>query len=147
VRLPVAALSQPIPGLLIMANLTEEQLAHLADLLARRDRELREDLLREADIKDSYIDVATNISDPGDASFADLSVDLENAAIGRDVAELRAIHAARGRMNNGTYGDCIECGTEIPYERLEVQPTADRCAPCQNMYEKTHADNPRGISM
>jgi len=130
-----------------MANLTEQQLAHLADLLAKRDQELREDLLREADIKDNYIDVATNISDPGDASFADLSVDLGNAAIGRDVTELRAIHAARGRMNNGTYGDCIECGTEIPYERLEVQPTAERCAPCQNMHEKTHADNPRGASM
>lgn len=130
-----------------MANLTDEQLAHLQDLLDRRDRELRADLLREADIKDTYIDVATPIPDPGDASFADLSVDLGNAAIARDMNELRAIQAARGRMNSGTYGDCTHCDTEIPYERLEVQPTAERCAPCQEMYEKTHADAPRGITM
>jgi RNA polymerase-binding transcription factor DksA len=130
-----------------MANLNKAQLAHLKDLLDRRAEELRDDLVRETDAKDSYIDVATRIQDPGDASFADLSVDLGNAAISRDVNELRAIYAARGRMNEGTYGDCIECQTEIPYERLEVQPTAERCAPCQEMYEKTHADTPRGASM
>lgn len=130
-----------------MANLTDEQLAHLKDQMDRRAKELRDDMRRETDIKDDYIDVATHISDPGDASFADLSVDLGNAAISRDVNELRAIEAARGRMNNGTYGDCINCGTEIPYERLEVQPTAERCAPCQEMYEKTHADMPRRVSM
>jgi len=130
-----------------MANLTDEQLAHLKQLLDERDRALRTDLKRETSEQDDFVDVATEAPDPGDASFASLSVDLGNAAVTRDMIELRAIEAARGRMNNGSYGECVDCMTEIPYERLEVQPTAERCAPCQEMYEKTHADALRGTTM
>ena len=130
-----------------MANLTEEQLAHLQQLLDEREKTLRVDLRREASEQDDFVDVATEAPDPGDASFASLSVDLGNAAVTRDMVELRAIEAARARMSNGTYGECIDCVTEIPYERLLVQPTAERCAPCQEMYEKTHADSLRGATM
>jgi DnaK suppressor protein len=130
-----------------MANLTEEQLAHLKHLLSEREKALRADLQREIGEKDDYVDVATEAPDPGDSSFANLSVDLGNAAVTRDVTELRKIEAARQRMENGTYGECVECETEIPYGRLEVQPTAERCAPCQEMYEKTHIDALRGATL
>jgi DnaK suppressor protein len=130
-----------------MANLTEEQLAHLKQLLTAREKALRADLHREVGEKDDYVDVATEAPDPGDSSFANLSVDLGNAAVTRDVTELRKIEAARQRMENGTYGECVDCETEIPYGRLEVQPTAERCAPCQEMYEKTHIDALRGATL
>lgn len=130
-----------------MANLSSEQLAYLKQLLDKRERELRVDLHREVSEKDEYQDVATETPDPGDSSFADLSVDLGNAAVTRDLTELRAIEAARIRMENGAYGDCASCETEIPYERLKVQPTAERCAPCQETYEKTHVDMLRGTSL
>ncbi|WP_019140814.1 TraR/DksA family transcriptional regulator [Noviherbaspirillum massiliense] len=130
-----------------MANLTQEQLNHLEQLLTEREQALRTDLNRESDVKDSFVEVATEIPDPGDASFANLSIDLGNAAITRDVAELRAIDGARARMANGTYGNCVNCEAEIPYERLEAQPTAERCAPCQEAYEKTHTDGHRGASI
>jgi len=127
-----------------MANLTDEQLAFLKDLLDKRDDALREEFSREMQERESFPQVASAIPDPGDSSFANLEVDLENAAVTRDVTELRAIEAARKRMENGTYGDCVSCETEIPYERLKVQPTAERCAPCQELHEKTHHDTLRG---
>lgn len=130
-----------------MANLSNEQLAYLKQLLDKRERELRVDLHREVSEKDEYQDVATEAPDPGDSSFANLSVDLGNAAVTRDLTELRAIEAARSHMENGVYGDCVSCETEIPYERLKVQPTAERCAPCQEIYEKTHVDMLRGTSL
>jgi DnaK suppressor protein len=37
---------------------------------------------------------------------------------------------------NGTYGQCIECGEPIAPARLEVNPTARRCAECQARHEK-----------
>lgn len=123
-----------------MAKLTQQKLSNLEQLLAERARELRADVEREADIQDDFRDVASDIPDPGDASFANLSVDLGHAAIIRDVQELRAIDAARARMAEGTYGDCTVCGNEIPYERLEVQPTAERCIGCQGHFERTHTD-------
>lgn len=130
-----------------MANLSDEQLAHLKQLLDERERTLRADLLREVNEKDEYMDVATEIPDPGDSSFANLAVDLGNAAVTRDLTELRAVEAARQRMENDVYGVCVSCEAEIPYERLKVQPTADRCAPCQEHYEKTHGDAMRGNTM
>ncbi|KIF80697.1 TraR/DksA family transcriptional regulator [Noviherbaspirillum autotrophicum] len=130
-----------------MAYLSDEQLAHLKQLLDERERALRADLLREVNEKDEYMDVATEIPDPGDSSFANLAVDLGNAAVTRDLTELRAVEAARQRMENDVYGVCVSCEAEIPYERLKVQPTADRCAPCQEHYEKTHGDAMRGNTM
>lgn len=130
-----------------MANLTEQQRVHLKQMLDERDKALRADLLRELNAKEGYKEVASDLPDPGDSSFANLEVDLENAAVTRDITELRAIEAARNRMENDTYGDCVSCETEIPYERLEVQPTAERCAPCQEIYEKTHMDPMRGMTL
>lgn len=130
-----------------MSNLTAAQIAELKAVLDARYTELREELHREVNEKDDYIDVATEIPDPGDSSFANLEIDLDNAAVTRDIVEVRAIEAARTRMENGTYGICVTCETDIPFARLKVQPTADRCAPCQEMHEKTHADLGRGATM
>ncbi|MDB5771856.1 MAG: DnaK suppressor protein [Burkholderiales bacterium] len=129
-----------------MANLTQEQLAQIEQLLNERERALRGDLNRDLSDED-YRTIASEAPDPGDASFASLEQDLENASATRDLAELRSIEAARDRIHKGTYGQCIDCETEIPYERLLAQPTAERCAPCQEMYEKTHADQRRGATM
>lgn len=130
-----------------MAELSNEQISELKQLLQQREQALGDDIRRELSIQDDYVDIASSLADPGDASFADLSVDLGNAAVTRDLTELRAIRHAYTRIENGSYGDCIECGYAIPYERLQVQPTAERCAPCQNIYEKTHADAMKGGAM
>ncbi|HJW57550.1 MAG TPA: TraR/DksA family transcriptional regulator [Burkholderiaceae bacterium] len=130
-----------------MEKLTQEKLQHIERLLDEREKSLRDDIRREVDLKDNYAQIATEAPDTGDASFADLSVDLGNAAVMRDLAELRAIEAACVRIKNGVYGECLECGYEIPYARLCAQPTAERCAPCQDIYEKTHADAIKGSSM
>lgn len=130
-----------------MSNLTQEQTSELRKLLDERYAALNEEVHREVNDKDEFIEVATEVPDPGDASFANLAVDLGNAAVTRDLGELRAIEAARARMDNGVYGDCVDCETEIPLERLKVQPTAERCAPCQEHYEKTHGDMQRGATL
>lgn len=130
-----------------MSNLTEDQLVYFKELLDKREKALRADLQREVSEKDEFTKVASEAPDPGDSSFANLAVDLGNAAVTRDITQLRAIEAARSRMENSTYGICVNCETDIPYERLKVQPTADRCAPCQEMYEKTHMDLMRGTTL
>lgn len=130
-----------------MKNLQQQQFDHLKQLLAAREHVLRDDTRREADTNEDYAHIASEAPDSGDSSFANLSVDLDNAALTRDIKELRAIQKARARMEQDIYGECTECGFEIPYERLSVQPTAERCAPCQNIYEKTHADAMKGASL
>jgi DnaK suppressor protein len=41
--------------------------------------------------------------------------------------ELRLIDAAISRMEQGVYGTCVDCGFDIPMERLEALPFALRC--------------------
>jgi RNA polymerase-binding protein DksA len=66
-------------------------------------------------------------------------VDLHLQEAGRDLEELRDIDAALDRIEGNEYGECEQCGADIGFARLEVQPTATRCIECQAQYEKTHA--------
>ena len=71
--------------------------------------------------------------DPG---VVDLDSALRIADIRRDEVELSAIHAALTRMDRGTYGRCLSCGTHIPIERLRAEPTASLCRVCQGRAEE-----------
>lgn len=61
----------------------------------------------------------------------------------RDRAELRAVATALGRIEHGAYGICIDCGNDIPWNRLEVQPAAARDIACQQAWEQTHSSEIR----
>jgi DnaK suppressor protein len=41
--------------------------------------------------------------------------------------ELMMIDAAFQRMDAGNFGECVDCGGEIPLDRLEAVPFAIRC--------------------
>jgi DnaK suppressor protein len=77
--------------------------------------------------------------DPGDASLADLIADLDNAELVRDVNELRDVQAALRRIDDGSYGVCVDCGRDIDGARLRAQPAAVRCIECQTAHERTFA--------
>lgn len=44
--------------------------------------------------------------------------------------ELRALDAAAGRVENGTYGRCERCGGAIPADRLAALPAVTTCIRC-----------------
>ena len=47
--------------------------------------------------------------------------------------------AALARIENGDYGECVDCGSEIAHARLKAYPTATRCLACQEKHERTYA--------
>ena len=66
---------------------------------------------------------------------------LEDEAVpdlSRDDAELHDIEAARRRLDDGSYGLCVDCGAAIGFERLRAEPAAARCLECQARHEKTY---------
>jgi RNA polymerase-binding transcription factor DksA len=130
-----------------MDTLNEQQKNHLRHVLEAREQALREDIRREVNLQDDYMQLASEVPDPGDLSFANLSIDLGNAAVTRDMTELRATELARKKIALDAYGECIACGYPIPYERLLAMPAAERCAPCQEVYERTHQDGMKGASL
>lgn len=49
--------------------------------------------------------------------------------------EIMLIDAALRRMDMGVFGDCVDCGFEIPIERLEALPFAIRCEEDASLHE------------
>jgi YteA family regulatory protein len=56
--------------------------------------------------------------------------------------ELEDINKALHAVEEGTYGICAVCGKDIPYERLEAVPTADRCMEHAAEDRETRSDRP-----
>ena len=52
--------------------------------------------------------------------------DLGNAAL----AEIAQIESALSRIGDGTYGECVTCGGDIPEARLKAVPHAAQCMKC-----------------
>ena len=50
---------------------------------------------------------------------------------------LPSLYLALIRLNDGTYGTCLDCGKSIPRARLEEVPAAVRCITCQRKAEAT----------
>jgi DnaK suppressor protein len=58
--------------------------------------------------------------------------------------EVMQIDAALGRMDEGEYGECVECGQDIPIERLRALPFTLRCQEDEEQRERdVRGNSPR----
>src|SRR3954467_5171552 len=125
--------------------LTQHQTKELDKLIDQRRNalleELREDAARARE--QPYAEHAGPAPDTGDESVATLIADLEQADMTRDLQEFRTLEAARERMKAGEYGICMDCGSDIAFERLKAFPGALRCIQCQERHEKTYGGEPK----
>jgi DnaK suppressor protein len=66
---------------------------------------------------------------------------------GKSHETLVQIDEALNRISAGDYGDCMECGEEIPEKRLELLPFAQFCVKCKEKLEKEGPDieRPEGL--
>jgi RNA polymerase-binding transcription factor DksA len=61
--------------------------------------------------------------------------DREEASLEVIAAQRDRVTRALERLEAGSYGECVDCGTSMPEERLEAKPDAERCVPCQQRHE------------
>lgn len=99
-----------------------------AEAIARLGAQLRQQVQRiEASLRELESTLDDLLRDRGtiqeDRDSAQRVVDSVRA-------DLRLFTKALTRVDEGRYGWCVDCGSEIPIERLEAIPTADRCARC-----------------
>jgi DnaK suppressor protein len=62
--------------------------------------------------------------------------DLTLSLLGSDKDALDQIDGALERIEEGTYGQCEECGGKIPKPRLEAIPYAALCVQCASQQEE-----------
>jgi DnaK suppressor protein len=122
-----------------MKYFTIEQRETLERTLKTRESSLRTEILGALhQAEEQGLSVPNYYTKVDDASLADLQQSLDFAEIERDALELRQVKDALRRLHSPDYGLCIDCGAEIPFARLSVQPAAVRCTHCQQEYEVAH---------
>lgn len=116
-------------------KLLEKALDHqYAELL----EEVREELKHTGD--GEYVELlGRGGTDAGEEAVRDLLWGLNATLYDRHIREISEIEDTRTRMREGEYGDCVDCGEEIVFERLRARPTASRCIYCQREHERTRA--------
>jgi len=72
---------------------------------------------------------------PADSGANLADADREEASIEILHAQQERVREALARVDAGTYGRCVDCGSELPDERLEARPDAARCVNCQQRAE------------
>jgi len=77
--------------------------------------------------------------DDADHAIGEALAGINLAVIDRHVRDLRDIEAAQARIGEGGFGDCVDCGCEIEFARLQAYPTAKRCLVCQQQRERLYA--------
>jgi DnaK suppressor protein len=61
---------------------------------------------------------------------------------GRNRFYLKKIDEALNRIENGTFGECAECGCGIEMNRLQARPTATHCIECKESQERSEGHIP-----
>lgn len=72
---------------------------------------------------------------PADSGTNLADADREEASVEILHAQQERVREALARVDAGTYGRCVDCGSELPDERLEARPDAARCVNCQQRAE------------
>lgn len=99
-------------------GLTRTEIDHLKrGLTQQRDEFVRiiHDGLVETQQSD-YVDPAAQVHDAGGKSVAHLLTDLKVSRLTRETEELQDIEAALKRIEDPTYGECIDWGAPIGIE-------------------------------
>jgi DnaK suppressor protein len=74
--------------------------------------------------------------DSADAGSLLSEADRTEAILDSARSQRDEVLAALARIDGNSYGQCIDCGHEIPEGRLDARPDAARCVGCQAKYAK-----------
>lgn len=111
-----------------MPGMTKAKLKHYEKLL--RDR--LAELIAEADqvSKDISDDSRDRFADPTDQAVVELDRSRLLRFKDRERKLIRKIEMALKRIEDGSYGNCENCGATIEQQRLEARPMAELCIDC-----------------
>jgi DnaK suppressor protein len=98
----------------------------------KRLEEMRADLDRTVSVLTGEHHLATGGgAEAGDAGANLTEADRNEASMETAVAQRAEVIAALARIDDGSYGRCVDCAGPVPEQRLEARPATARCVPCQ----------------
>ena len=126
----------------------------LKQMLDDRRREIQAEVqgkMRDVRAEGTWGGKLNEVLDAVESSEADIQEEIEFALIQMKSETLNKIHDALTRLEQGTYGNCFDCGEEIAEKRLRALPFAVRCKDCEEARENAeqrerHLNSRRGTA-
>jgi DnaK suppressor protein len=113
--------------------MSKEQLDHFRQILSL----WKQDLMQEVDRTMLHMkDEAANFPDPNDRATQESEFSLELRTRDRERKLIRKIEEALKRIEDGSYGFCLETGEPIGVKRLEARPVATLSVEAQERRER-----------
>lgn len=113
----------------------------------KRLEEMRDDLERTLLVlQGEHPLVRGGSAEPGDAGANLTEADRNAASVQTAQAQRADVLAALARIDDGSYGRCVDCGNPVPDARLEARPATPRCVPCQSKRDRRRLPAPDGKS-
>ena len=101
----------------------------------KRLEEMRDDLDRSISIlqgeRPAPLAGSGYAQDSADAGSTLSEADRTEAILHSARSQRDEVLAALGRIEENTYGRCVDCAGDIPEGRLDARPDAARCVGCQ----------------
>ena len=117
---------------------TGSRYADLKTMLDDRRRELQAEVqgkMRGVREEGSWGGKLNEVLDAVESAEADIQEELEFALVQMKSETLNKVNDALVRLEQGSYGNCFECGEEIAEKRLRALPFAVRCKDCEESKE------------
>ena len=108
------------------------ELSRYRDILERK----RDELLASAPLRQPTTEPGSKSGDWIDQSSQESDLHVHLAMKQTDTKVLRAIEEAIHRMDQGTYGICMDCEEEIKSLRLDAVPWTRVCINCKEKQSK-----------
>jgi DnaK suppressor protein len=115
-----------------------DRTGRLREMLLERRREIGTRITEELGEKMTE-DIAATLGpalDEGDLSTMDLGRDLDYRLLTMYTEMLKNVQHALERLEEGSYGTCEECGSDMKEKRLQALPFARYCVECQREKEQ-----------
>lgn len=110
--------------------LTPAQREELQALLTIRRRDL------QAQMRQNLQNLAPPAADQDGTVQENVEREVDQALTDIDAADLTRIDHALEALQDGSYGTCGECGCDIPFERLKIEPQTQHCVACKSRWEE-----------
>ena len=107
-----------------------------SQLLAQREVELRAILRATGDLADEAVEAEPReVVDFKDVATEQTLATVDDAKAEHAAQELESVLTARRRLDQRSYGYCLDCREAIDLRRLTALPAAPFCTSCQAIHE------------
>jgi DnaK suppressor protein len=114
--------------------LTKKELKKFRELLEKKRKSVLENARKT--LTDNMVLDPSDLPDEMDLASSEYLQSFEFRLRGREKSHLAKLDLALRKIDDGSFGICVECGDAIAKKRLEARPETQLCIRCKEDQER-----------